>query len=141
MNTSIREPGSRRYRDPIICSSLVAVFACLTLVGCDQGQARLDEQEARIAELENQLAQQERKIQFLAAAVTRSSATVFDSPLRRFFEAPEFWEVVYEDVGACHNRCHDQFQNQHDACEGDRDCEIDAAIESADCHDECDGPL
>jgi hypothetical protein len=70
-----------------------------------------------------------------------SQASVFDPPLRRFFDAPEFWELVYEDVGLCHHNCYQAFTAALEACQQedpiDDACLIEAADEVVACHDAC----
>ncbi|NOR23918.1 MAG: hypothetical protein GQ542_05900 [Desulforhopalus sp.] len=139
MNTSTRESYPKNYLYSMFRASLFVVLASLALLGCEQGG--YGELETKIAQLENQANEQEKKIKILAAAVTRSRASVFDPPLKQFFDAPEFWEVVYEDKGACHNECYQQFQHQLDACDGDQGCETEAAVETAACHQKCDSPF
>ena len=139
MNTSIQNSRSNALLSSTINLVLIVVLVSLAMTGC--GQLQNADLETRIANLENQANEQERKIRFLANAATRSRASVFDSPLRQFFAAPEFWEVVYEDEGACRNNCYQAFQQQFDACDGDKDCEAKAADDTVACQQKCGSPF
>lgn len=93
--------------------------------------------EARIAELENQLAKQDRKIKILGIAL--STISPFSDPLSRFFNAPEFWEIVYEDPAACVNACYDAYHGAIEKCKDDPDCDENALTdEYLECLEPCD---
>jgi hypothetical protein len=91
--------------------------------------------EVRIAELEDQLKRQDTKIKVLGVAL--SLVSPFADPLDNFFNAPEFWEVVYEDPGACVNRCYKRYKAEVDACNGDEDCELAAVRDYLSCNESC----
>ena len=62
--------------------------------------------EARVVELETLLQKQNEKIGLLGAvAITSGYQALFVDPLQKFFDAPEFWEVIVEDNTACINAC------------------------------------
>jgi len=93
--------------------------------------------EARIVELENRLKQLDKKIRLLGFVATFHQP-LFDAPLKRFFNAPEFWEVVYEDAGACLNQCNTAYQAAIAACdENDEDCLSRAARDHIACRKGC----
>ena len=102
---------------------------------------KTEDLEARIAKLESQIQAQQRGIKILALAATTSRGSVFDSPLQQFFDAPEFWEDIYQDEEACHSKCYQGFQARMKACEDAEDveaCKLKAVEETVDCHIKCD---
>lgn len=100
--------------------------------------------EERIERLEVKLKKQEEKIVLLAdmlhvSSVLARRSSPFDHPLKQFFDAPEFWEMVYEDPAACQNRCPD-YQDGQEACNGDEDCLDQLSRDIANCVAAC-GPI
>ncbi len=118
---------------------MLVALAPLAFTGCEKNND--SELETRIIKLEEQANKQDKKIKLLTSAVTRSSASVFDPPLKQFFDAPEFWEIVYEDKGVCHNNCYQQYKQELKACNGDKQCENEAAIKTVACHKKCGSPF
>ena len=108
--------------------------ASLALAGCNQNNAAI---ELRVTELETQVESQQRKIATLATALTIARASVFDPPLQQFFDAPEFWQLVFVDEGACHNGCYDAYVSQVTSCGDDKECQLKAAQETIACHEQC----
>jgi hypothetical protein len=96
--------------------------------------------EARIVELENQLIKQNRQIKVLGTIAAFGPSSPFDSPLKQFFDAANFWDVIYEDTGACFSRCSMQYHAALKRCRGDKDCIAAAQKEAIACHTDC-GPL
>lgn len=123
---------------------ILAAFG-LFAMGCDRGatadlEAKISELEGKveaISELEGKVEAQERAIVALASAATLSRASVFDSPLKQFFDAPEFWEVIEVDQAACHNSCYRAYKAKLVACGDDEECQFNAAVETVECHDQC----
>jgi len=93
--------------------------------------------EAKIVELENQLKKQDKKIRVLGVGLSLSRASIFDDPLKNFFEAPEFWEVIVEDFSACHNDCAKRYRDRLKGCGDDQACIRQAARKVIRCHAEC----
>ena len=91
------------------------------------------ELENRVAELEEKLSRMDKKIRLLGYVVA-TRVRPWDDPLKNFFDAPEFWEVIYEDQGACYNRCFSRNQAASIACHEDPNCDT-AELEI--CSDEC----
>ena len=145
MYISFPNQKPRAVPSPVRNLVLIVAFASLAMAGCEQDKT--SDLEARIAKLESQFQAQERKIETLASAVTLSRASVFDSPLRQFFDAPEFWEVVYEDDAECHHNCRQIYKDRLAACQTEEDveaCELKVALETVACHEKCEpagGPL
>lgn len=83
---------------------VIALTIGLLAVSCNDGSSS-QELEARIAELEAKHEQQQGAIATVAFAATTPRGTVFDSPLKQFFDSPEFWENVVVDSGSCLSRC------------------------------------
>jgi outer membrane murein-binding lipoprotein Lpp len=141
MYISFPSPKTRTVPIPVRHLVLIVVFASLAVAGCEQDKTA--DLEARIVKLESQVQAQERKIETLASAATLNRASVFDTPLRRFFEAREFWEVVYEDAAACHNNCYQAYKDSLEACKEEeteedvKACELKAATEAVACHKKC----
>lgn len=141
MLSSLRRSTIPLARNAVRGSLTVLVLTAVALAACEQQDTT--EMQNRIERLEGQLEVQQSKVESLAIAATVSSASVFDSPLSQFFAAPEFWEVIYEDQGACHNRCYAAFQSMMQSCAGlateaDIDaCKLDAASETVACHEGC----
>ena len=113
---------------------ILAVFGLLAL-GCDRGLTT--DREARISELEGKVEVQERAIIALASAATLGRGSVFDSPLQRFFDAPEFWEFIEVDRASCHSQCAQSYRARLEACGDDEGCQDDAAEAKLDCHIQC----
>lgn len=90
--------------------------------------------EARIAELEDQLKKQDRKIRLLGTVAAIGYQALFRDPLKEFFDAPEFWEVIYEDNASCHNACHRQ---RRDAEKKLREKEVAANDRLLECLENC----
>jgi hypothetical protein len=90
--------------------------------------------EARIAKLEDQLKKQDRKIRLLGTVATIGYQALFRDPLKEFFDAPEFWEVIYEDNAPCHNACYQQWW---DATMKLREKEIAANDRLLECRENC----
>ena len=65
-----------------------------------------DQLAAKVAELEKIVEKQDKKIRVLGVLMSVNNSLLGD-PIKGFFDAPEFWELIYEDWGACHNRCHE----------------------------------
>ena len=83
---------------------LIALAIGLSAVACG-GKTSPAGLEERVAELETRLEQQQEAITTVAFAATTPRGSIFDAPLKRFFDAPEFWENVAVDAGACLARC------------------------------------
>lgn len=118
------------------------IFMAFVLVGC-AGQSTSTDAQSQIARLEKQVKAQDRKIKTLAFVATSSRDSVFQSPLRQFFGAKEFWEVIYEDSAACANQCDTPFRTAMENCEGasDRDsCEDKARVAKSNCIQRCNLP-
>jgi len=126
--------------------SLPAIIVVVGLVGSACGGAPGASNSAlreRIEELESQVEAQDRKIETLTVALTRSRASAFEEPLRRFFDSPEFWENIYVDAGTCHHRCHTDHAEMREACEradDPEDCENRVVDDLTACHQGCPSP-
>ena len=96
--------------------------------------------EERIAALESRLQAQGRAIRVLVVAAITRRGSVFDSPLKQFFDAPGFWEDVLGEEEDC--EC---FQGQEDrikACEKEEDpqaCEDQITQDLLECLRGCRG--
>jgi hypothetical protein len=120
-------------------SLLIVVVASIFLTACSQkGTTDAD---ARLAKLEQQVQSQDKKIKLLARAATLNRASIFDDPLDQFFDAPEFWQVVYEDKAACYTACFQNYKGAFKGCNGEKPCEQEVANQLVACNKKCDPDL
>jgi hypothetical protein len=106
-----------------------------------------DKSEVRIKELSAQLASKDKAIkilnQKLDVSVAIARISVGNSPLKNFFEAPEFWATISEDPNACGNQCYRVYQaalqncNTSPTLEERERCRTQAAVSQVDCIKGC----
>ena len=97
--------------------------------------------EAKLAEMEKRLQNQDRKIRQLASVATIGFLALQKHPFQDLFEAPEFedfFDFIYEDFGACTNRCLAEYKSSIAACRGDKQCEADVVFGQVICMLSCD---
>lgn len=97
----------------------------------------------RIVELETRLQKLDAKIMLIGKIMgTPQFQSLFDDPLKRFFEAPEFWEIIYEDNVPCHNECSRMYHAAIEACdEYDQECIKRAGDAVLECRENCGDPF
>lgn len=125
---------------------LILFFILINWSSCST--TKVDNLNSQISKLETRLAQKDSELQQIqkkerSIFLTFSSSVslhIFDDPLNNFFNAPEFWENVYEvapdgPVGppltTCEQRCKNDFGNFSTKCR-----EIDDPIERRKCLNE-----
>jgi hypothetical protein len=136
MYNSVRSPRISIVRSPVRYLLPIIVLASVAVAGCRR--VKTADLEARIVALEAKVQAQEQRIRLLGSAAMLSQRSVFDSPLRRFFDAPEFWERIFVDYGACYYECRDRYQAAMDLCDStDVECQGQAARELVTCHARC----
>jgi hypothetical protein len=74
---------------------------------------------ARIAALEAENQRLSEAVKQIATLVTHARTSPFDDPWTRFFNEPEFWEIVYVDQAACQKRALELKKRADKACYGD----------------------
>jgi len=98
---------------------------------------------ARIAALEAENQRLNEAVKQIAILVTHSRTSPFDDPWTRFFNEPEFWEIVYVDQASCQKGALELKKQADKACYGDSksaECKTaEAAHTAALC--ECDPSL
>jgi hypothetical protein len=94
--------------------------------------------EARLARLEAQSEKNTKAVKALATMIIFKASNPFDAPLKQFFDdAEKFFEDVYDDVGACYNRCFRQLQSDLKAAGDDQAKRDQAYADSWTCTSKC----
>jgi outer membrane murein-binding lipoprotein Lpp len=119
MNILFKSLKTLAFSSQVRYSVLIIVFVLLAMAGCQQDNTA--DLKAKIATLESQVQAQERKIEMLANAMTISRASVFDSPLQRFFDEANFWDVIYVDKGNCYKECYAAYNSSMRKAEEEKD--------------------
>ena len=124
---------------------LLATFA-LSVSGCASPdvEARLAELEAQVealSELEGEVDEQKQATAMLGSVASVGRGSIFDSPLQRFFDAPEFWEVVQPGSEfVCHQDCaRDHGEDALEACGEDEECRDQVIRDLSACDLACGG--
>lgn len=95
---------------------LILGFTML-LAGCPNDAAK------KVAELETKVSALEKRNNDLEVKGRIVAISHFDSPLKNFFEADEFWENTYDSGAAdCARRCATTLVSEYKVCNAITDC-------------------